>query len=390
MKTKSNGHSASFFKRKAKNLKKQLDISHTEALNFLVKQQGFVDWDSFVKKTKPVQHPKIIIHRLSIPEPAVLNYHNFMTGAIIGQHPNAKMAVRRHAKVGDLLHVLLEATEYHKRAKNHLQEIRSIMDTWLGCEYNEEQLANSDFNKIYYGKSTLLPYEAKPSLSRQSELKRTLRNAKMIIDRSYHDCKPLEKLHQRFQQAAKAIENWPNMVRVPGGNGFKTQVRSGTFVRLGRTKKIGIVFNHDSRRQIVEGYSDGGQFVYGRHEVSVLRKQLDIADFKPMRLYLPYGKWKCADGREILFNRDYCPIWERSSDGVVTPIRPDVHVDRSDSEFYYNDGTAPYKNNSLTIKRCLSVLEDWGVVGVNSKVLELVPIALANRDFGLLNPKGIS
>ncbi|MBB2148975.1 DUF5623 domain-containing protein [Pedobacter gandavensis] len=388
MKIKATGHSATFFKRKAKTLKKELGVSHTEALNLLAKEQGCVDWDSFVKKTKPTQRPKVAIRRPKTPVPEILNYHNFMTGAIIGQHPNTKMTVRNHAQVGDLLQVLLDATEYHKRAKNHLQEIHSVLDTWLGCEYSEEQLANAEFNEIYYGKTTLLPCETKPSLSRQAELKRFLRNAKAIIDQSYHDCKPLEKLHQRFQQAAKALENWP--VKVPGANRLKGRVPVGTFVRLGRTKKIGIVFNHDIQRQTVEGYSDGGRFVYGRHEVSVLRKQLDIADFKPMRLYLPYGKWKCADGREVLFNRDYCPIWDRSSDGVVMPIDPDIYVPHDDSEFYFHDGTAPYHNNNITVKNCLSVLNDWGVAEINSRVLELVPIALANRDFGLLNPKVIS
>lgn len=154
---------------------------------------------------------------------------------------------------------------------------------------------------------------------------------------------------------------------------------------------LNYVFNHDIGRQVVEGYSDGGRFVYGRHEVSVLRKQLDIADFKPMRLHLPYGKWKCADGREVLFNRDYCPIWERSSNGIVMPIEPDVYVHHDDSEFYFDDGNAPYyDNNSSTVKNCLSVLNDWGVSELKPKVLERVPIAMANGDFGLLNPKGIS
>lgn len=389
MKIKPTGQSAAFFKRKAKSLKKQLGISHTEALNFLAKEEGHVDWDSLVKKSNSVQRPKVTIRRPKVPEPAILNYHNFMNGEIIGQHPNTKMIVRRHAQVGDLLQMLIEATEHHKRAKNHLQEIRSIMDTWLGCEYSEEQLANAEFNQIYYGKTTLLTYEGKPSLTRQAELKRLLRKAKAIIHRSYHDCKPLEKLYQRFQQAAKALENWP--AKITETNRFKGRVPVGTFVRLGRTKKFGIVFNHDIGRQVVEGYSDGGRFVYGRHEVSVLRKQLDIADFKPMRLHLPYGKWKCADGREVLFNRDYCPIWERSSNGIVMPIEPDVYVHHDDSEFYFDDGNAPYyDNNSSTVKNCLSVLNDWGVSELKPKVLERVPIAMANGDFGLLNPKGIS
>lgn len=389
MKVKSSGHSATHFKRKAKSLKKQLGITHTEALNLIAKEHDHKDWDSFVKKSLPVQRSKAVTRRPKTPEPATLNYHNFMTGAVIGQHPNNKMTVRRHAQIGNLLQVLLDATEYHKRAKNHLQEIRSIMDTWLGCEYSQEQLANAEFNPIYYGKTTLSPYEIKPSLARQAELKRLLRNAKAIIDCSYHDCKPLEKLYQRFQQAAKSLENWP--AKVPGANRFKGQVPVGTFVRLGRSTKFGIVFNHDTYRQTVEGYSDKGRFVYGRHEVRVLRKQLVIANFKPMRLHLPYGKWKCADGREVLFNRDYCPIWERSPDGVVTPIEPDVYVDHEDSEFYFNDGTAPYyDNNSATVKECLSILNDWGVADANSKVLERIPVALNTSDFAFLNPKGIS
>ena len=30
------------------------------------------------------------------------------------------------------------------------------------------------------------------------------------------------------------------------------------------------------------------------------------------RLSLPYGLWTCDDGKEILFNREYQPIWERN------------------------------------------------------------------------------
>lgn len=95
MKIKSNGHSASFFKRKAKNLKKQLGVSHTEALNLIAKEKGYPDWDSFVKKINPNEPSKVTIRRPKTPEPAVLNYHNFITGAVIGQHPNTKMTVRR-------------------------------------------------------------------------------------------------------------------------------------------------------------------------------------------------------------------------------------------------------------------------------------------------------
>jgi hypothetical protein len=34
------------------------------------------------------------------------------------------------------------------------------------------------------------------------------------------------------------------------------------------------------------------------------------SDFR-RRNDLPYGKWTCPDGREVLFNRFYEPIWQR-------------------------------------------------------------------------------
>jgi hypothetical protein len=59
------------------------------------------------------------------------------------------------------------------------------------------------------------------------------------------------------------------------------------------------------------------------------------------RRMLPYGKWTCADGREVVFNREYQPIFQRK-DGVVS------HADRNEyvknivkTEMYYDDGCAP-------------------------------------------------
>jgi crotonobetainyl-CoA:carnitine CoA-transferase CaiB-like acyl-CoA transferase len=32
---------------------------------------------------------------------------------------------------------------------------------------------------------------------------------------------------------------------------------------------------------------------------------------------LPYGFWKAADGRVVIFNRRYSPIWQRFADGEI-------------------------------------------------------------------------
>jgi hypothetical protein len=55
---------------------------------------------------------------------------------------------------------------------------------------------------------------------------------------------------------------------------------------------------------------------------------------------LPYGLWRCADGREVLFNRHYRPIWQRDRvDGYVYPADPDERVPWQRVEYFYGIGT---------------------------------------------------
>lgn len=60
-----------------------------------------------------------------------------------------------------------------------------------------------------------------------------------------------------------------------------------------------------------------------------------------VRRTLPYGKWICEGGREVVFNREYQPILQRK-DGVVS------YADRNERvkgivqhEYYYDDGSDP-------------------------------------------------
>lgn len=391
MKVNPIGHSADFLKRKARSLKKEQGVSHTEALNLVAKDHGFFDWKSFLKQGQTEPRPARIERRPTAPQPAALDYYNTWTGKVIGQRPNARMSRKRHSRVGNLLQDVRAEVEYYKRAKNYLQDIIGILDTWLGYEYNESEMGNEEFNRMYYSKSMRFPDEAMPSQKVQTALKRKLREAKRIINLSYHDCKPLRKLHEKFLLAEKALEKWPKNIKTPRTEQLKGQIKCGKFVRLDDSKRVGVVFNHDTRTQVVEGYSDAGPFHYGRHEVTLLRRQPDIAYFKPMRLYLPYGKWICADGREVLFNRDYCPIWEKSPDGIVTSIAPDTHVHYKTSEHFYDDGSvSPYSKKSGTLEICLAVLKDWGVLERFPATVELLPKAIAARNMEMLSPNGLS
>lgn len=50
-------HTAEYIKRQAKKIKKELNISHSEALEILAKQYGYVDWKSL--QTKLAQNTKL-------------------------------------------------------------------------------------------------------------------------------------------------------------------------------------------------------------------------------------------------------------------------------------------------------------------------------------------
>ncbi len=82
---------------------------------------------------------------------------------------------------------------------------------------------------------------------------------------------------------------------------------------------------------------------------------------------LPYGKWTCADGREVLFNRGYKPIWQRLG-GCVSAADRNEWVKWEKQEWFYTDFNSPVKCHGAskkkrdeTIRRCEAILNAWGV-----------------------------
>ena len=75
---------------------------------------------------------------------------------------------------------------------------------------------------------------------------------------------------------------------------------------------------------------------------------------------LPYGKWMCPDGREVLFNRHYAPIRQRGADGIVSEADGSEWVRFVHQEWFYNDRN-PVPMDSDTVTRCIDMLKSWGV-----------------------------
>lgn len=51
-----------------------------------------------------------------------------------------------------------------------------------------------------------------------------------------------------------------------------------------------------------------------------------VEDFVPLRLWLPYGWWVLEDGSEVLFSRDYMPLWKIGRDGSVERMPPSLWI----------------------------------------------------------------
>lgn len=58
-----------------------------------------------------------------------------------------------------------------------------------------------------------------------------------------------------------------------------------------------------------------------RANFEVLTPRNPLPDFVPSRLWLPYGHWTLQDGSEVIFSRNYYPMW-RVNEGRVERLDP--------------------------------------------------------------------
>jgi hypothetical protein len=87
-----------------------------------------------------------------------------------------------------------------------------------------------------------------------------------------------------------------------------------------------------------------------------------------IRAALPYGCWLCRDGRQVLFNRDYLPIWERPGIGHQgVKADPYQWIHWIGQCWYFDDGCSPLSQftptaiRQETLKLIDAVLRAWGL-----------------------------
>lgn len=103
----------------------------------------------------------------------------------------------------------------------------------------------------------------------------------------------------------------------------------------------------------------GEEFCAGwQDEMVVITKRRPAKNLLELRqIFMPYGRWTCADGREVLFNREYTPIWQRRPGQSAKPAKPGEWVEHVGSEMIYSD------SDKEDVKRAkgAAVLAAWGL-----------------------------
>jgi hypothetical protein len=103
---------------------------------------------------------------------------------------------------------------------------------------------------------------------------------------------------------------------------------------------------------------------YFNHRPWVKRSRRKPTKYERMRAELPYGIWRERDNSEVLFNRDYSPLWRRKSDGSVSRVDDPIGAGGKrwihwvDQRWFFNDGNPPWRNRA-TRELCEAILRDW-------------------------------
>jgi hypothetical protein len=76
------------------------------------------------------------------------------------------------------------------------------------------------------------------------------------------------------------------------------------------------------------------------------------------RWRLPYGRWRCGDGREVLFDRHYSPIASRRPGEEPELCDPGERVkDIAGRDWFYRDRTP----ERIKLWRAVGALREWGL-----------------------------
>jgi hypothetical protein len=192
--------------------------------------------------------------------------------------------------------------------------------------------------------------------------------------------------HEALDQASleSGFQNWKDFLN--SGTPVIQTIHPGTLVRFKERNWLAVAVGQVE--ESVTCYRHWGTLRCLRHEISICRDQTQAAEFKPMRIVLPYGKWTCGDGTEVLFNRDYRPIWKKHPNGIVVAADPDEWVKFAVQEYLFGDHNTPDDDRD-SYRICMNQLGDWGVQHDIPLMLDLFRQGVAAGDLTRLDKRSV-
>jgi hypothetical protein len=362
MKSSIDVHSVAYVKRNAKRIKKEKQISHHEALDLAAKEVGAANWKHFLRTGNEIPRA-VVVSVQKVPSPLTVAFNVIFGGR--GLRPNAQMPITSHKRIGALLAEVLAHTHLRNSVHKIIGSVRCELDDWVQHEYpTRAEMSDEDFHQMYYAHKAEVQLKKAITRDEADQLIDKLGAAKLILS-FYPECPPLEKIFKKIDLSILGLSKWSGVVTIAEKEAKK--LKRGTVIRVKPLQIDAVVINEDISNDTVNFYSDSGPGVCVRNEVKVYREQ-PITAPQPMRLALPYGKWICKDGSEVLFNRDYKPIWAKLLTGEVISIEPNTWIDSKEQTWFFKDSNPPWTDNK-TLARCKGALEEWGVADRIPKTL---------------------
>jgi hypothetical protein len=141
-------------------------------------------------------------------------------------------------------------------------------------------------------------------------------------------------------------------------------VPPGTWVKFkgnpfGYVHPVAVVVEHKRNGGMVLQTEGSDEMHVMRYEVTVMRTP-PTKRLRRLRHQLPYGKWTYADGREVLFNRNYKPIWQRRPGQAAEAADPEERVPFERQKWFYTDVNQPWRN-AETDRLCNVILSSWNL-----------------------------
>lgn len=131
----------------------------------------------------------------------------------------------------------------------------------------------------------------------------------------------------------------PAAPRTPGAVGtLKSPGLNGDVVILREFGKPTRVMSHGSSSGVVADF-----------EYVTPRAALPL--FLPMRLYMPYGFWTEADGSEVVFSRDYKPMWRVRPDRSVERVEPWLWIQHVRQTHLWKVGGQPWTDPDVAARK---------------------------------------